>query len=53
MSRNSPSNAEDLSSIPGQGTKISPAAGQLSPRATTTDALSPRAHAPKQEKITQ
>ena len=34
--KNLPSNAGDMGSIPGQGTKIPHAAGQLSPRATTT-----------------
>ena len=35
--KNLPSNAGDVGSIPGQGTKIPHAAGQLSPRATTTE----------------
>ena len=35
--KNPPSNAGDLRSIRGQGTKIPHAAGQLSPRATTTE----------------
>ena len=35
--RNPPSNAEDVGSIPGQGTKIPHAAGQLSPCTATTE----------------
>ena len=35
--KNPPSNAGDVGSIPGQGTKISHATGQLSPHATTTE----------------
>ena len=35
--KNPPSNAGDAGSIPGRGTKIPPAAGQLSPGATTTE----------------
>ena len=35
--KNPPSNAGDLGSIPGRGTKIPHAAGQLSPCATTTE----------------
>ena len=37
--KNPPSNAGDVGSIPGWGTKLPPAAGQLSPRATTKEAL--------------
>ena len=37
MAKNPSSNAGDVGSIPGQGTKIPHAAGQLSPRATTTE----------------
>ena len=37
MVKNLPSNAGDTGSIPGQGTKISDAVGQLSPCATTTE----------------
>ena len=37
MVKNPPSNAGDTGSIPGQGTKIPHAAGQLSPRAITTE----------------
>ena len=35
--KNLPYNAGDAGSIPGQGTKIPRASGQLSPRATTTE----------------
>ena len=35
--KNPPSNAGDAGLIPGRGTKIPHAAGQLSPRATTTE----------------
>ena len=35
--KNLPYNTGDASSIPGQGTKIPHAAGQLSPRGTTTE----------------
>ena len=46
--KNPPYNAEDTDSIPGQGTKIPHAVGQLSPRATTTGlCASTRAHAPQ------
>ena len=37
--KNPPSNAMDAASIPGQGTEISHAAGQMSPRTTTTEPL--------------
>ena len=37
MVRNLPSNAGDAGSIPGQGTKIPHATGQLSPHATATE----------------
>ena len=37
MVKNSPSNAGDADSIPGQETEIPHAAGQLSPRPTTTE----------------
>ena len=59
MVKNPPSNAEDAVSIPGWGTKIPHAAGQLSPRTTTTELAhlnkSPRAanyrsHAPQIER---
>ena len=35
--KNLPSNAGDVGLIPGRGTKIPRAAGQLSPRATATE----------------
>ena len=35
MVKNMPSNAGDVGSLPGRGTKIPHNAGQLSPRATT------------------
>ena len=35
--KNPPSNAGDVGSIPGRGTKIPHALGQLSPHATTTE----------------
>ena len=49
MVNNPPSNAGDAGSIPGQGTKIPHAAGQLNPRATTTDLarLNERAREPQ------
>ena len=37
MVKNPPYNAGDMGSIPGEGTKIPHAAGQLSPRATTIE----------------
>ena len=47
--KNPPSNAGDMGSIPGRGTKIPHAAGQLSLRATTTELayLSERACVPQ------
>ena len=44
VAKNPSSNAGDVGSIPGQGTKIPHAAGQLSPRATTTEPVHSRAH---------
>ena len=38
--KNPPYNAGEAGSIPGQGTKIPHAVGQLSPRATTTELVS-------------
>ena len=35
--KNPPSNAGDVGSIPGRGTKIPRATGQVSPRATTIE----------------
>ena len=37
MGKDPPYNAGDMGSIPGQGTKIPQDAGQLSPRATSTE----------------
>ena len=37
--KNPPSNAGDVGSIPGRGTKIPHAVGQLSPRATNTELM--------------
>ena len=42
--KNLPSNAEDLGSISGRGTKIPHATGQLSLRATNTEPACSRAH---------
>ena len=42
--KNLPSNAEDLGSISGRGTKIPHATGQLSLRATNTEPARSRAH---------
>ena len=39
MVKNPPSNAEDVVSIPGRGTKIPHATGQINPRATTREKL--------------
>ena len=65
MVKNLPSNAADTGSIPGRGTKIPHATGQLSPRATTTELvhlnersrmpqttepMCPGAHAPQLER---
>ena len=47
LSPNLSSSAEDVGSIPGQGTKILRSAGQLSPWATTTEPEPSRAHAPQ------
>ena len=48
--KNPPSNAGDAGSIPSQGTKIPCAAGQLSPRAATTEPAhhNKRARVPRQ-----
>ena len=43
----------DMGSIPGLGTKIPHAVGQLSPCATNTEAGAPRAHALQQERPLQ
>ena len=47
--KNLPSSAEDTGLIPGRGTKILHATGQLSPCATTTELvrLNEKAHAPQ------
>ena len=45
--KNPPYNAGDAGSIPGQGTKIPNAAGQLSPHATTTELACPEACTPQ------
>ena len=49
MVKNPPSNAGDAGSIPGRGTKIPHAAGQLSPHASTTELAHSRAHVPQLE----
>ena len=53
--KNPPSNARDAGSIPGQGTKIPHATGQLSLRATTAEFmhLNERAHLPQTTKPTR
>ena len=48
--KNPPCNAGDVGSITGWGTKIPHAAGQLSPRTTTTEPSHSGAHAPQLEK---
>ena len=62
MVKNPPSNAGDAGLIPGRGTKIPHASGQLSPRATATELIGPtrerkpahhnyrEAHAPELER---
>ena len=47
MVKNPPYDAGDVGSIPGWETKIPHAAGQLSPRATTTEPTCSGAHAPQ------
>ena len=49
--KNPPSNAGDVCLIPGRGTKIPHAVGQLSPRATTTEPTCSGAHAPQLESL--
>ena len=49
--KNLPSNTGDSGSIPGRGTKIPHAAGQLRPRATTTESECSGALAPQLERI--
>ena len=51
MVKNPPSNAEDAGSIPGRGTKIPHAVGQLSLRATTTEPARSRACVPQLESL--
>ena len=48
--KNLPSSAGDASSIPGQGTKIPHAAGQLSLHTATTEPACSGAHAPQLER---
>ena len=48
--KNLPSNAGDVGSIPGRGTKIPHTAGQLSPRAKTTEPGCSRAREPQLER---
>ena len=50
MVKNLPYNAGDMGLIPGQGTKIPHATGQLSPCATTTEPMHPGACAPQLKK---
>ena len=49
MVRNPPSNAGDVGSILGRGTRILHVAGQLSPHAATTEPTCSRARAPQLE----
>ena len=51
MVKNPPSNAEDARLIPGRGTKIPCATGQLSPQAATTKPVCSRAHMPQLESL--
>ena len=57
--KNPPANAGDTGWIPGPGKSHLPRSNKarvpqlLSPRATTTEASAPRAHAPQQEKPPQ
>ena len=53
MVENLPSNAGDVGSIPGRGTKISHAMGQLSLHATTTEPTLWSPHATTREKLTR
>ena len=50
MVKNPPSNAEDAGSIPGQGTKIPYAAGQLSPCTATAESVRSGARVPQLER---
>ena len=51
MVKNPPSNAGDVGSIPGRGTKIPHDVGQLSPRAATTEPMCSRACVPQLESL--
>ena len=51
MVKNPPCNAGDAGSIPGLGTKIPPAAEQLSPHTTTTEPESSGARVPPRESL--
>ena len=51
MVKNLPSNTGDMGSIPGQGTTIPHAVGQLSLRTATTEPTCSRAHAPQLESL--
>ena len=51
MVKNPPSNAVDVGLIPGLGTKIPHAAGQLSPRAATTEPTRSGARAAQLESL--
>ena len=46
MVKNSPSSGGDVGLIPGRGTKIPPATGQLNPCGTTTEPARSRPHVP-------
>ena len=48
---NLPSSLDDMSSIPGQGTKIPYAVGQLSPHAKTREPVRSRALSPQEEPV--
>ena len=50
MVKNPPSTAGDVGSIPGRGTKIPHATGQLSLRAATIEPVCSRSHTPQLEK---
>ena len=51
--KNLPSNAGDMASIPGWGTKIPHDAGQLSPRTATSEPMPSRARTPQLERSPQ
>ena len=53
MVKNLPSNAGDAGSIPGRGTKIPHATGQLNPCAATTEPVHSGARAPQLESQTR